>query len=123
MLRRKQFGQTAFFTERILAAIIDIAIAFGLTLFPRIGWIFGLIYFLFKDCLPFSNGQSFGRRLFNLKVVDKKDGRSLVAAPDKALIRQVVFFVPLLNIIELYCFLFLKNRKAEQWSDTEVRKV
>jgi len=123
MATPKRFGQTVFFTERLLAAIIDVAIAFGLTLFPRIGWMFGLIYFLFKDCLPFSSGQSFGRRLFNLKVVHKKDGSSLVGKPDKGLIRQVIFFVPVLNLFEIYYFFFCKNRKGDLWSDTEVVKL
>ena len=123
MSKAQKFGQAVFFTERILAAVIDVSITFGLTLFPRIGWIFGLIYFLFKDCLPFTNGQSFGRRLFNLKVVHIKDGSSLVGNPDKALIRQIIFFVPILNLIEVYYFLFRKKRKAELWSETEIVKT
>ncbi len=117
-----KFGQTPFFTERLLAGLIDMAIAAGLSLFPQIGWIFGLIYFLFKDCLPFINGQSFGRKLFNIKVVSRKTQTSLVANADKAVIRQIIFFVPVLNIVELVCFLFYPDRLGSKWSDTEIIK-
>jgi len=122
MSGKRQFGQTVYFTERILAAVIDVAIAFGLTLFPKIGWVFGLVYFLFKDGLPFSKGQSFGRRLFGIQVVQQKDETSLVTNPDKALIRQIIFFIPFLNLVEVYCFFFLAHRKGELWSDTKVIK-
>lgn len=117
-----KFGQTEYFVERLLAGLIDLTIALGLSLFPRIGWIFGLIYFLFKDCLPFSKGQSFGRRLFNIQVKTIGDYASLVGKPDKALIRQVVFFIPILNVIELLLFLFKKKRFGDKWSETEVVK-
>ena len=119
---KEHFGQIAFFTERLLAALVDVAIVVGLSLFPKIGWLFGLIYFLFKDCLPLLNGQSFGRKLFKLKIVTKQEGKSLVNAPDKALIRQVVFLIPLLNLYEIYCFLFRTERLGEIWTDTIVEK-
>ncbi|WP_439185296.1 RDD family protein [Carboxylicivirga taeanensis] len=113
-------AQTSLFTERLLAALVDISICLGLSLFPRIGWIFGLIYFLFKDSLPLLNGQSFGRRLFKIKVISKADNKSLSGAPDKALIRQIIFFVPLLNLLELYYFLRKEERLGDIWTDTKV---
>jgi uncharacterized RDD family membrane protein YckC len=119
---KEHFGQIAFFTERMLAAFVDVAIVVGLSLFPKIGWLFGLIYFLFKDCLPLLKGQSFGRKLFKLRIVTKLDGKSLVNAPDKALIRQIIFLIPLLNLYEFYCFFFKSERLGDVWTDTTVVK-
>lgn len=120
--RRLYIGKMNLFTERLLAGLIDVAIALGLSLFPRIGWLFGVIYFLFKDSIPLLHGQSFGRRLFKIKVVTKVDSKSLVTMPDKALIRQIVFFVPILNLVELYRFFTQNERFGDVWTDTEVVK-
>ncbi len=123
MIKHLNIGQTTLFTERILAGIIDYSIVLGVSLFPRIGWLFGLIYFLFKDSLGFLNGQSFGRRLFKIKVVSVTEHSDLANKPDKALIRQIVFLVPVLNLIELYYFLFADERLGAKWTDTTVIKV
>ncbi len=117
---KQQFGQIDFFTERLLAALIDGAIVLGLSLFPRIGWLFGLIYFLFKDCLPLLDGQSFGRKLFKIKVVTNLESKSLVNAPDKALIRQIILLIPILNLFEFYNFLFKAERFGDTWTETKV---
>ena len=42
---------TAPFTERFVAAFIDIIIVAGLFFFPRIGWMLGLIYHLLKESM------------------------------------------------------------------------
>lgn len=118
-----KIGQTHLFTERLLAFIIDLSIVLGLSLFPRIGWLFGLIYFLFKDSMGLLKGQSFGRRLFKIKVVSKEEGESLINNPNKALIRQIVLLVPVLNLIELFYFLFRQERLGARWSSTTVIKV
>jgi uncharacterized RDD family membrane protein YckC len=122
MHKRLKIGNTTLFTERLLAACIDLSIVLGLSLFPRIGWLFGLIYFLFKDSLGLLKGQSFGRRLFKIKVISKVDGENLVKKPDKALIRQIVFLVPILNLIELFYFIFRTERLGAKWSSTTVVK-
>lgn len=122
MNEQLKIGQSTLFTERLLAGVIDLSIVLGLSLFPRIGWLFGLIYFLFKDSLGILKGQSFGRRLFKIKVVSKEDGMSLTNKPDKALIRQIVLLVPILNLIELFYFLFRKERLGAKWSSTTVVK-
>ncbi|MBR8538271.1 RDD family protein [Carboxylicivirga sediminis] len=115
-----QIGRINFFTERLLAGVVDGSIVLGLSLFPRIGWLFGLIYFLFKDSLPLLNGQSFGRRLFKIKVINKADGTGLMKSPDKALIRQIIFLVPVLNLLELYRFFTKSERFGDTWTDTTV---
>ncbi|MCG8578978.1 MAG: RDD family protein [Bacteroidales bacterium] len=123
MHKQLRIGKTALFTERILAASIDLSIVLGLSLFPRIGWLFGLIYFLFKDSLGILKGQSFGRRLFKIKVISLEDGNDLIAKPDKALIRQIVLLVPILNLIEVFYFFFRDERLGAKWSSTTVVKV
>ncbi len=114
------FGRTNFFYPRLFAFAVDLGIAVGLSLFPRIGWIFGLIYFLFKDSMPFNKGHSYGRRLFKIKLVSKVDGQLLINAPEKSLIRQIVLLIPLLNLYEVYLFFFENVRFGEQWSETTV---
>lgn len=123
MNRHLILGQTNLFTERLLAAIIDYSIVLGLSLFPQIGWLFGLIYFLFKDSLGFLKGQSFGRRLFKIRVISRDDGSDLSNKPDKALIRQIVLLVPVLNLIEFYFFLFKDERLGAKWTATTVVKA
>lgn len=115
-----RIGQTNFFYPRVLAYGVDLIITIGLSLFPRIGWIFGLIYFLFKDAMPFNNGQSYGRRLFKIRLVNSHDEQSLVKTPEKSLIRHIILLIPLLNLYELYLFLFSKSRLGEKWSETKV---
>jgi hypothetical protein len=102
---------------------VDILVAGLLCAFPRIGWVFGLIYFLFKDSMPFMKGQSYGRKLFGIKVVNEQDSSSLVSTPQKSLIRTIIFFIPVLNIYELYAFFFLEHRLGERWSETRVIKI
>ncbi len=115
-----QFGSTSLFYSRLLAFSLDIMISIGLSMFPRIGWIFGLIYFLFKDSMPFTKGQSYGRKLFKIKLVKEYDNSSIVDSPEKSLIRNIIFLIPLLNLYEIYLFFFKERRLGELWSETKV---
>jgi len=115
-------GQTvqAPLAERFIAAFIDFAIVCGLCMFPRIGWMIGLIYHLTRDSLPFLNGQSFGKKLMHLKVVASPNQTPLTGSPEKSVIRGLVFLIPLLNLIDIW-YLFTKgHRLADKWAETEV---
>ncbi len=101
-----------------MAFAIDIVICIGLSLFPRIGWMFGLFYFLLRDSLPFNGGQSYGRRLFNIKVVQSLDSSSLLGKHEKSLMRHISLLIPIFNLIELYYFFFKPMRFGESWSET-----
>lgn len=106
--------------ERFIAAFIDIIIVCGLCMFPRVGWMFGLIYHLTRDSLPFLNGQSFGKKLMRLKVVRIPDQLPLTSSPEKSVIRGVVFLIPLLNLIDIW-YLFTKGQRlADKWAETAV---
>nr|WP_321412642.1 RDD family protein [uncultured Carboxylicivirga sp.] len=115
-----KIGKTANFYPRLFAFGIDLIIAIGISLFPRIGWIFGLIYFLFKDAMPFTKGQSYGRRLFKIKLVKNPHDESVEKYPEKALIRNIIFLIPILNLYEILLFLFAEQRLGEKWSETKV---
>jgi uncharacterized RDD family membrane protein YckC len=111
---------TAPSTERIIAAIIDMIIAIGLCFFPRIGWMFGLMYHLLRDALPFLNGQSFGKHLLHLKAIVLPQKEALTTAPEKSLIRGLVMLIPILNLIDMWFFFSKGYRLADKWAQTTV---
>ena len=106
--------------ERALAAIIDIAIVGGLCLFPRIGWIVGLFYFLLRDSLSFMKGQSFGKKLMRIKVITLTEQESLVNYPEKSALRGIVSLVAGLNLIDLWFLITTGYRLADRWAQTVV---
>lgn len=89
-------------------------------MFPRVGWMFGLIYHLTRDSLPFLNGQSFGKKLMRLKVVRIPELLPLTGSPEKSVIRGVVFLIPLLNLIDIWHLLTKGQRLADKWAETTV---
>jgi len=56
-----------------------------------------LSYFLIKDALP--NGQSFGKKSMQIKVVSIRTGKNCSLL--QSLVRNIVFFVPVLSIADL----------------------
>jgi uncharacterized RDD family membrane protein YckC len=108
--------------ERLVAGFIDIIITILLSLFPKIGWLFGLIYLLGKDSFSFLGGQSFGKKLFNLRVIALPHHVALTGWPEKSIIRGLVLLIPVLNIIDLYYLITKKVRIADRWAETRVIK-
>lgn len=119
----KAFGQIPLFEERLMAFFVDCAISFGLSMFPKIGWIFGLIYFLLKDSLYFNKGQSFGKKIMKIKVVYTSTNESLINYPQKSIIRNLILLIPFLNLVEIYFFLFRPQRLGDLWSETSVVNI
>ncbi len=111
---------TAPFTERIIAALIDIIIVIGLCFFPRVGWMIGIIYHLTRDSMPFLNGQSFGKHLMHIKVIALPQKTSLTKYPEKSIIRGLVTIIPILNIIDIWYFMTKGYRLADKWAETTV---
>jgi uncharacterized RDD family membrane protein YckC len=107
-------------SERLLAAFVDLVIVVGLSLFPRIGWMVGLIYHLTRDSLPFLNGQSFGKKFFNLRVIILPQYASMSGAAEKSVIRGLVAIIPGLNIVDLWFLITRKVRLADEWAETRV---
>ena len=119
------FGNTESFLqaplpERILAAIIDLAIVAGFCFFPRIGWIIGVFYFLLRDSLSFLKGQSFGKKLMKMKVITIPEQESLVGNPEKSIIRGIIFLIPFLNLIDIWYLVTTGIRLADRWAQTAV---
>lgn len=106
--------------ERITAAIIDLIIVGILILFPRIGWLLGLLYHLTRDSIPILGGQSFGKKLLRIKVITLPNEESLIKYPEKSVIRGLVALIPILNIIDLWHLFARGRRLADIWSQTTV---
>ena len=106
--------------ERILAAIIDLAIVAGFCFFPKIGWIIRVFYFLLRDSLSFLKGQSFGKKLMKMKVITIPEQESLVGNPEKSIIRGIIFLIPFLNLIDIWYLVTTGIRLADRWAQTAV---
>jgi uncharacterized RDD family membrane protein YckC len=115
---------TASDGDRIGAYIIDIILVIFLSIFPLIGWIFGISYLLLRDALPFLDGQSLGKKVMKTRAVTE-DGQPLTNNWGPALVRNVVLFIPLFPIVELIVLLNnpRKQRLGDQWAKTRVVKV
>ncbi|MCU4177631.1 RDD family protein [Carboxylicivirga sp. N1Y90] len=81
---------------------------------------FGLAYFLLRDSLPFNGGQSYGRRLFNIRVVQRQDNSKLLGKHEQSLMRHISLLIPFFNIVEIYYFFFKHERFGEVWSETTI---
>ena len=97
--------------DRAMAALIDSFYFFCLLLLvSAIQWLFNIessvgaivfflywFYFLIKDGLP--NGQSFGKKSMQIKVVSIRTGKNCSLL--QSLVRNIVFFIPVLSIADL----------------------
>jgi len=121
-LHQRQSPQMASASERLFAFLIDILIFTLLTVFLKyVGQIAGLSYLLIKDALPFTGGQSVGKYLLRIRVVDAKTGEHITHKYEKSVIRQLPFFIPLFNLLEVLMMLNGK-RYGDQWAETVVIK-
>jgi len=94
-------------SDRVIAFIIDGAVAFIFGFVPIVGWIAGFIYGLVKDAMVAGplEGRSVGKHLMNLKVVDPENGEDIDYG--KSALRNVVWAIPLVNLIMLFVELYL----------------
>ena len=127
-------GSLAPFNTRIIAALIDVAVAAGLQvaamwILPqfaaKIAWLLGIAYLVTRDSLPFLGGQSVGKKAMKIKAVTV-DGKSLVNNWEPALIRNGVLLIPLFPLIELFILLTREGkpehgrRLGDEWAKTQV---
>ena len=109
-------------TDRLLAFLIDVLIVAGLTL-TVIGSILGLVYFLTKDSLPFYEGQSLGKRLMKLKVLDNETNLPVKNDYLKSSLRNIPLIIPVFQFIDAFMvFSTNGNRFGDQWANTMVVK-
>lgn len=113
--------------ERIGGYVIDWAIIIVVALLiPILGSLVAIAYALTKDCLPFLNGQSLGKKALKIKAVTE-DGQSLSGNWGAGIVRNVVFFIPFFPIVELFVLNSNKDkgmqRLGDQWAKTKVVKA
>ena len=144
-----QVGSLAPMNTRIIAALIDLAVAFAVYLaifvmtfvvnmvMPHfLAWmltsllsvlrILALAYMVCRDSLPFlGGGQSVGKMVMKLKAVTL-DGKSLVNNWEAALIRNISFVIPPLPLVELIILITREGkpeqgrRLGDEWAKTKV---
>ncbi|MEJ6571031.1 MAG: RDD family protein [Akkermansiaceae bacterium] len=108
-----------------LSVVISGIVGFAL---PKMGTLLSLVswaYLLFRDCIPFLDGKSVGKKLLGLRAVTT-DGKSLSANWSPGLIRNAVLFIPFFPIVE-FIILCTKQtapagmlRLGDQWAGTKV---
>jgi uncharacterized RDD family membrane protein YckC len=127
-------GAAAPFNSRILAALIDLAIAGGLMvgaimILPgfaeKLGWLIGAAYLVARDSLPFLGGQSVGKTAMKLKAVTLDD-KDLIGKWETALVRNAVLAIPIFPLVELFVLLSREDsadrgrRLGDIWAKTKV---
>jgi len=128
-------GSQAPFNSRVIAALIDCVLAFGLTLAARkilpgfVGAsapsLVGLAYLVTRDSLPFLGGQSVGKKAMHLQAVTL-DGKSLAGNWEPGLIRNAVLMIPLFAVVEVFILLSREDkpehgrRLGDEWAKTKV---
>ncbi len=109
-------------TDRILAGLIDwlIIVLVSVTGF---GAVIGLAYLLTKESLPIFNGQSIGKKILRIQVVDNDTYIPIKNIYEKSLIRNISLLIPVFQFIDaLMIFSSDRKRFGDQWANTIVIK-
>ncbi|MCF0189930.1 MAG: hypothetical protein HUJ96_01580 [Marinilabiliaceae bacterium] len=106
--------------EREMAFIADMFIIMAVSVFPKIGWIIGLLYYLLRDVLPLKGDASFGKGIYNMHVLYHNGEQRVVVKWYKSIMRNVMVLIPVLNIVDFYYLLSTGKRLADVWTDTSV---
>lgn len=101
--------------------MIDMLLVALVAFIPVLGWLVGLAYVLTRDALPFLDGQSIGKKLIGLRVVDES-GAARTGNYGPNVIRNAVLFIPFFPLVELVVLLTNKDtlRLGDQWGKTTV---
>jgi len=108
--------------ERVIAALVDwlIIIIVSATVF---GAVIGIAYLLTKDSLPIFHGQSIGKRLAKIRVVDNDTYESITNRYEKSVIRNITLLIPIFQFLDaLMIFSSDRKRFGDQWARTIVIK-
>ncbi len=100
--------------ERLIAAVIDLIIAglLSAVLFHPIAWAVSTGYILTRDALPFLNGQSIGKRVYNLRVI-KEGAGPITDDYGSSVIRNLTLVLPLVPLLN--CWFCLLAKIASAW--------
>ncbi len=116
-----------YLIDTVVIILISFVVSFVLGLvsssLSMIGALVALAYAVLRDCLPFLNGQSIGKKIMKIKAVTE-DGKSLSGNWGPGIIRNVVLFIPLFPLVELIVLASAKGkplrRLGDQWAKTKV---
>jgi len=108
--------------DRFIAALLD-GLIFAFTYLPFIGllfWLLGFAYNLVKDALPFLDGQSLGKKVMKLRVLDIDTMKPITNLYDKSAVRYLALFL----LIDFVLIFTSPNyrRLGDQWARTIVVK-
>ena len=124
-------GAVAAFNPRVMAALIDYALAVALAIgvagfLPDfLGVLLGAAYFVTRDSLPFLAGQGIGKRMMGLRA-QTVGGDSLVGNWRVALIRNGPLLITPFVLVEIYVLLSREEkarkgtRLGDEWAHTKV---
>ncbi len=112
--------------DYIIAAILDNIIHFtfkvDMEIFVGLG-IFGAVYLLLRDALPFLDGQSLGKKILKIRAIELKTGNSLKGNWAISIVRSISLFIPIFNFIDaVMVFSANGQRFGDKWGKTIVIK-
>jgi uncharacterized RDD family membrane protein YckC len=116
-----KLGDLASTGKRYLAQIVDQFIAVGLGFFAvyvldtlgmkQLGitlfWLIYIAYILFNDGMK--NGQSFGKKLLSIKVINKESAQSCSYA--ESFMRNITTVIPFLAMIDAFMIFGMKKQR------------
>lgn len=123
--------QLAGANARILATLIDFVVFTGLyimlnfVLSSFLAWILAGGYLLFRDSLPFLDGQSIGKKAMKLRALSAA-GDPLTGNWAAGAIRNAALLIPLFPLVELVILLTREDgqdhgrRLGDEWAKTKV---
>ncbi len=120
MSAAKHTGTSPTLKKRFLAFLTDGLIVALLCLIPKVGWMFGLIYFLGRDAMPSLNGQSVGKKIFGIRILTTGTNEPLYLHPRRSITRGLILLIPIVNIIDVVRLLVKGRRLADKWTETYV---
>lgn len=101
-------------SKRIVAFLIDVLICVLLAQLPRFGTIIAAVVFILRDTKIF-NYRSFGKKLCHIAIKDSGNKNGTNASSSKMIIRNMFFFIPILDIIDIYNLFRNGERLADKW--------
>ena len=83
----------------------------------------GVIYAATKDALPFLDGQSIGKKVLKIRVVDEDTQEHITGKFGKSFIRILSLGIPIVQLIDII-FIFNEDKRhqrmGDQWAKTIV---
>lgn len=132
------FDGKAALGARVGAFLIDLLVCLGISIvlsailpfdfLDHLATLAALGYLLTRDCLPFLQGQSLGKKALGIRV-ETLDGRGLAENWQAGVLRNVALIVPPFWVVELIVLLSREDKEqagtrlGDEWAKTRVVKV